>query len=114
MLHVNDSKTPFGSRVDRHEKSEKEKSDGSIGTHPAAPALSPKRVAGRAFLLETPIDLPGDDRRNVAAIWKLVGVDASQEPDAEDGFSMTARKTRKKKGRNKGRPKGDLRLTAKK
>jgi hypothetical protein len=23
--------------------------------------------------LETPIDKPGDDRRNVAALWKLVG-----------------------------------------
>jgi hypothetical protein len=50
--------------------------------------LSPERVAGRAFLLETPIDLPGDDRRNVAALWKLVGVAAVQAPDAEDGFSM--------------------------
>ena len=89
IIHVNDSKTPFGSRVDRHEHIGK----GKIGLEAFErimrhPLLSPERVAGRAFLLETPIDLPGDDRRNVAALWKLVGIAASQEPDAEDGFSM--------------------------
>jgi hypothetical protein len=89
VIHVNDSKTPFGSRVDRHEHIGK----GKIGLEAFErimrhPLLSPARVAGRAFLLETPIDLPGDDRRNVAALWKLVGVAAVQAPDAEDGFSM--------------------------
>lgn len=89
VIHVNDSKTPFGSRVDRHEHIGK----GKIGLEAFErilrhPLLSPERVAGRAFLLETPIDLPGDDRRNVAALWKLVGIAADQEPDAEDGFSM--------------------------
>jgi deoxyribonuclease IV len=97
VIHVNDSKTPFGSRVDRHEHIGK----GKIGLEAFErilrhPLLSPERVAGRAFLLETPIDLPGDDRRNVAALWKLVGIAADQEPDAEDGFSMvTVARTRK-------------------
>jgi len=99
VIHVNDSKTPFGSRVDRHEHIGK----GKIGLEAFErimrhPLLSPERVAGRAFLLETPIDLPGDDRRNVAALWKLVGVAADQEPDAEDGFSMvTVARTKKSK-----------------
>ncbi len=97
VIHVNDSKTPFGSRVDRHEHIGK----GKIGLEAFErilrhPLLSPERVAGRAFLLETPIDLPGDDRRNVAALWKLVGIAADQEPDAEDGFSMvTVTRTKK-------------------
>jgi hypothetical protein len=30
-------------------------------------------LAGRAFIAETPIDKPGDDRRNVAALWRLAG-----------------------------------------
>jgi hypothetical protein len=30
-------------------------------------------LAGRAFILETPIDRSGDDRRNVAALWRLTG-----------------------------------------
>jgi hypothetical protein len=94
---VNDSKTPFGSRVDRHEHIGK----GKIGLEAFErilrhPLLSPERVAGRAFLLETPIDLPGDDRRNVAALWKLVGIAADLEPEAEDGFSMvTVARTKK-------------------
>ncbi len=89
VVHVNDSKTEFGSRVDRHEHIGK----GKIGLEALArvlqhPMLAPSRLPGRAFLLETPIDAPGDDRRNVAAVWKLVGVAAEQVPDAEDGFSM--------------------------
>ncbi len=93
VLHVNDSKTAHGSRVDRHEHIGR----GKIGLEALErvlrhPHLSPQRVAGRAFLLETPIDEPGDDRRNVAALWKLVGVAFHQVPDAEDGFSMLARK----------------------
>src|SRR5437899_11741174 len=68
VFHVNDSKIPLGGRVDRHEHIGK----GKIGKegfarilqHPqfTAPA---EGLAGRAFLAETPIDNPGDDRRNV-------------------------------------------------
>jgi len=112
VLHVNDSKTAFGSRVDRHEHIGK----GEIGLEALGrilrhPLLSPSRVPGRAFLLETPIDLPGDDRRNVAAVWKLVGVAAEQAPDAEDGFSMVRGK-RKAKGKAKAKAKAKA-LTAK-
>ena len=49
-------------------------------------------LPGRAFILETPIDLPGDDRRNVRALWELVSVDPKQAPDAVDGFSMVRKK----------------------
>jgi hypothetical protein len=38
-------------------------------------------------LLETPIDNPGDDRRNVATLWELAGL-KEQAPTAEKGFSM--------------------------
>ncbi|HLW99196.1 MAG TPA: deoxyribonuclease IV [Candidatus Acidoferrales bacterium] len=97
VLHVNDSKTKFGSRVDRHQHIGK----GEIGLEAMErilrhPLLSPTRVPGRAFLLETPIDSPGDDRRNVAAVWKCVGVAAEQMPDAEDGFSMVRGKRKSK------------------
>jgi hypothetical protein len=37
--------------------------------------------------LETPIDEPGDDRRNVAALWELAGL-KEKAPEAEKGFSM--------------------------
>ena len=92
VLHVNDSKTPFASRVDRHAHI----GDGHIGLaafrrillHPRVCAGGPAGLAGRAFLLETPIDAPGDDRRNVRTLWELVGMKASRAPRAQPGFSM--------------------------
>jgi deoxyribonuclease-4 len=93
VLHVNDSKTPFGSRVDRHENI----GQGKIGReafqrilrHPRlAAAVGGNGLPGRAFILETPIDAPGDDRRNVRALWELAGVPVKQAPAAVKGFSM--------------------------
>lgn len=79
VVHVNDSKAPLGSRVDRHEHIGK----GRIGLeafrrilrHPRLSAFGPQGLPGRAFILETPIDRPGDDRRNVKTLWKLAGLD---------------------------------------
>jgi hypothetical protein len=51
-------------------------------------------LAGRAFLLETPIDDPGDDRKNVAKLWELAGVEG---PGAEKGFSMMTAGMKKQK-----------------
>ena len=94
VLHLNDSKTPLGSRVDRHEHIGR----GKIGLEAFRRILNHARlgpglqgVPGRAFILETPIDRPGDDRRNVRALWDLVGVSVRQAPKAEDGFSMLKR-----------------------
>ncbi len=92
VVHVNDSKTPLGSRLDRHEHIGR----GRIGllafrrilNHPLLATNGSHGLAGRAFILETPIDKPGDDRRNVRTLWKLVGLKARQAPRAEDGFSM--------------------------
>jgi deoxyribonuclease-4 len=99
VLHVNDSKIPLGGRVDRHEHIGK----GKIGAeafqkilrHPRLGALPPEGLVGRAFILETPIDEPGDDRRNVAALWELAGL-KDQAPEAEKGFSMLTAALKKK------------------
>lgn len=100
VLHVNDSKTPLGSRVDRHEHIGR----GEIGltgfrrilNHPRL-GPGPQGLPGRAFILETPIDRPGDDRKNVRTLWELVGLKASQSPRAENGFSMLRRKKKSAK-----------------
>src|SRR2546425_371028 len=55
---------------------------------PPRSTLFPYTTLFRSFILETPIDAPGDDRRNVRTLWKLVGRSAQQAPRAEDGFSM--------------------------
>jgi deoxyribonuclease-4 len=114
VFHMNDSKIPLGGRVDRHEHIGK----GKIGAeafarilrHPRFGTSAPEGLAGRAFIAETPIDDPGDDRRNVAALWELAGL-KEQAPEAEKGFSMLTaalkkkisenRKTEKKKARAK-------------
>ena len=91
VFHVNDSKVELGGRVDRHEHIGK----GKIGAeafarilrHPRLGAALPEGLPGRAFLAETPIDDPGDDRRNVATLWELAGL-KEQAPEAEKGFSM--------------------------
>jgi deoxyribonuclease IV len=69
VVHMNDSKTALGSRVDRHEHIGK----GKIGIEAFREILKHPLLAGRAFILETPIDKPGDDKRNVAALWRLTG-----------------------------------------
>jgi deoxyribonuclease IV len=99
VLHVNDSKTPLGSRVDRHEHIGR----GKIGLKAFGRILNHARLGpglqglpGRAFILETPIDRPGDDRRNVRALWDLVGVSVKQAPKAENGFSMVKAKKKEK------------------
>ena len=89
VLHVNDSKVALGGKVDRHEHL----GHGKIGAeaftrilrHPRLGSMPPEGLAGRAFLLETPIDDPGDDRKNVAKLWELAGVEG---PAAEKGYSM--------------------------
>ena len=52
-------------------------------------------MTGRAFIAETPIDDPGDDRRNVAALWELAGL-KEQAPEADKGFSMLTAALQKK------------------
>src|SRR5260370_17478959 len=75
VFHVNDSKIELGGRVDRHEHIGK----GKIGAeafarilqHPRFGTAAPEGLTGRAVFAETPIDEPGDDRRDLAIFWEL-------------------------------------------
>jgi deoxyribonuclease-4 len=68
VWHCNDAKAERGSKLDRHQHIGK----GSIGLEPFRRLLNDPRLAHAAFIAETPIDRPGDDRRNVAELKKLV------------------------------------------
>lgn len=68
VWHCNDAKAPRGSKLDRHQHIGK----GSIGREPFRQLLNDPRLSHAAFIAETPIDAPGDDRRNVAALKALV------------------------------------------
>jgi deoxyribonuclease IV len=98
VLHVNDSKTMLGSRVDRHEHIGK----GKIGLQAFGRILNHPLLAGRAFILETPIDKPGDDRRNVATLWKLVGRKVTVARSAREGMPGRRKKASTQRIRNKG------------
>lgn len=99
VFHVNDSKIALGGRVDRHEHIGEGKigaaAFGRILKHPRLGALPPSGVLGRAFLLETPIDDPGDDRRNIARLWELADLE-DVAPPAEKGYSMLTSAIKKK------------------
>jgi len=68
VWHCDDAKAACGSKLDRHQHIGK----GSIGPEPFRRLLNDPRLAHAAFIAETPIDQPGDDRRNVAALKRLV------------------------------------------
>lgn len=68
VWHCNDAKAARGSKLDRHQHIGK----GTIGIEPFRWLLNDPRLAHAAFIAETPIDEPGDDRRNVDALKRLV------------------------------------------
>jgi deoxyribonuclease-4 len=67
VFHCNDAKAARGSKLDRHQHIGK----GTIGLEAFRRLLNDPRLKQAAFIAETPIDEPGDDRRNVAALKRL-------------------------------------------
>ena len=68
VWHCNDAKAARGSKLDRHQHIGK----GMIGKQPFRILLNDLRLTDAAFIAETPIDKPGDDRRNVDVLKRLV------------------------------------------
>jgi deoxyribonuclease-4 len=68
VWHCNDAKAARGSKLDRHQQIGK----GAIGKETFRILLNDLRLAHAAFIAETPIDEPGDDRKNVEALKDLV------------------------------------------
>jgi deoxyribonuclease-4 len=68
VWHCNDAKAVRGSKLDRHQHIGK----GTLGLEPFRRLVNDPRLKHAAFIAETPIDQPGDDRRNVEALKKLV------------------------------------------
>lgn len=68
VWHCNDAKAARGSKLDRHQHVGK----GSIGLEPFRRLLNDPRLKHAAFIAETPIDEPGDDRKNVETLKSLV------------------------------------------
>ena len=67
VIHANDSKTPLGSHMDRHANI----GEGYIGNKGFRRILTHTSLRTKAFILETPVEDDGDDRRNVETLKRL-------------------------------------------
>jgi deoxyribonuclease-4 len=67
VIHANDSKGALGSHIDRHEHIGK----GYIGLDGFRRILTHPKLREKAFILETPVEEDGDDRRNLDTLKQL-------------------------------------------
>ena len=75
VIHANDSKGDCGSKLDRHANI----GEGRIGESGFRGILHQKDLRTKPFILETPVDNTGDDRKNVDALKALSGRKARSE-----------------------------------
>jgi deoxyribonuclease-4 len=68
LIHLNDSKRPFGSGIDRHEHIGK----GFIGLNGFKNILSHKRLSKVPMILETPKKNADDDKNNLKKVFRLL------------------------------------------
>lgn len=69
VIHTNDSKGGLASHLDRHANI----GEGQIGLEGFRRILNHPKLKSKPFILETPVDNPGDDKKNVDALKSLSG-----------------------------------------
>ena len=67
IIHANDSKTAYASHADRHQHIGK----GAIGLEAFRRIVRHPKLQAIPFICETPIDRPGDDKRNLRLLRSL-------------------------------------------
>jgi deoxyribonuclease IV len=67
VIHANDSKGALGSHIDRHQNI----GEGHIGLEGFRRILRDPRLRSKAFILETPVEKDGDDKRNLDTLKSL-------------------------------------------
>ena len=67
LIHANDSEKPLGAHADRHANI----GEGHIGKAGFRRMLAHPMLRSRPFILETPVERDGDDRRNLENLKKL-------------------------------------------
>jgi deoxyribonuclease-4 len=82
LIHANDSKAPAGSCLDRHAQI----GQGYIRKAGFRRILAHPSLRSIPFILETPVEDEGDDRRNVEMLWRL-----SRQPKAVAKRGIRAR-----------------------
>ena len=89
VIHTNDAKTPLNSHSDRHANI----GAGYIGLEGFRRILNHPELRHKAFILETPVDNPGDDFRNVAALKELVSPKKRSTPKKSSRSGMSGGRT---------------------
>lgn len=89
VIHANDSKMPLGSHMDRHAGI----GEGHIGAEGFHRILTHTSLRDKAFILETPVEDEGDDRRNVEMLKKLAQLKRAPTRAEKPGKSSGASKT---------------------
>jgi deoxyribonuclease-4 len=69
VVHANDSKGELGSNRDLHHHIGR----GTVGRSGFAALFDDPAMKDLPFIIETPVDRPGDDKRNLAALRRLAG-----------------------------------------
>lgn len=67
VIHANDSKGALGSHLDRHQNI----GEGCIGLEAFRRIVNHPKLRDKPFILETPVDKPGDDQRNLDTLKQL-------------------------------------------
>jgi deoxyribonuclease-4 len=75
VIHANDSKAPLGAHVDRHQNI----GEGYIGRDGFRRILTHPKLRSKAFILETPVEKDGDDKRNLDTLKELCRNASSQK-----------------------------------
>ena len=81
IIHTNDSKGGLGSRLDRHANI----GEGEIGEAGFRRILGHAALREKPFILETPVDEEGDDRRNIETLKRLWATARAEPGDEADG-----------------------------
>ena len=76
LIHLNDSKVAFNSRVDRHWHI----GEGAIGVEAFRRLLNHPSLRTVPWILETPKKTEADDQRNLATVRRLIGESAPRAP----------------------------------
>jgi deoxyribonuclease-4 len=89
VIHSNDAKCPFNSHMDRHANI----GAGYIGLEGFRRILNHALLREKAFILETPVDEPGDDLREIQALKELVSPKKRSIPKKSSRSGMSAGRT---------------------
>lgn len=90
VFHTNDAKMPFNSHLDRHANI----GAGYIGLEGFRRILNHPELQSKAFILETPVDEPGDDLRNVKTLKELLSQNKRLAPrKSSQSGTRSGRKT---------------------